>query len=159
MSGNTEVEIGNEQEAEEVIDPIEVIYVGECESLSGMSMLTYAIGRHTEDSTLHLRIKDNSGGGMWCKDWASASDIQSITIGATGLTSKSFHPLHSGRSINTGGFILAVLKDIGLIRPNEENTRVHDHVPTTTLQQLVMARLANTKDPEPRPGGKKGRAH
>jgi hypothetical protein len=157
MSENTESEVGNEQDAEEVIDPIEVIYVGECESLSGRSMLTYTIGRHSEDSTLHLRITDNSGGGMWCKDWASASDIQSIIIGATGLTSKSFHSLHSGRSINTGGFVLACLKELGLIQPNEENTRVHDHVPTTTLQQLVMARIANTK--EPKPGGKKGRAH
>jgi hypothetical protein len=155
MNENTESEIGNEQEEEEVIDSIEVIYIGACESLSGRSYLTYAFGRDSENSTLHLRITDNSGGGMWCKDWASASDIQSITIGATGLTSKSFHPLHSGRSINTGGFVLAVLKDIGLIRPNEENTRVHDHVTTTTLQQLVMARIAETK--EPKPGGKKGR--
>lgn len=157
MSENTEAEVGNEQDTEEAIDPIEVIYIGNCESLSGRSTLTYAIGRHTEDSTLHLRITGNSGGGMWCKEWASASDIQTIVIGATGITSKSFHQLHSGRSINTGGFILAVLKDIGLIRPNDDNTRVHEHVPTTTFQQLVIARIASTKDPEPKPR-KKGKA-
>jgi hypothetical protein len=144
-----------ETQEEAIVDPVEVIYVGECESLSGRSVLTYAVGRHADDGTLHLRITDTSGGGMWCKDWASASDIQSIVIGATELTAKSFHPLHSGRSINTGGFVLAALKELGLIRFNDENSRLHEHCPTTTLQQLVMAR---TKERESKPVRKKGRA-
>ena len=149
----TSVESDIEQEA--TVDPVEVIYVGECESLSGRSVLTYAVGRHADDGTLHLRVTDNSGGGMWCKDWAAASDIQSIVIGATELTAKSFHSLHSGRSINTGGYIAAALKDLGLIRVGQENTRLHEHVPTTTFQQLVMAR---TKEQEAKPVRKKGRA-
>ena len=45
-------------------DPIESIYQGECPSVSGRSILTYAIGRHAKDATLHLRIVSNSGGGM-----------------------------------------------------------------------------------------------
>jgi hypothetical protein len=153
---NTESD--TQEETEAVVDPIDVIYVGECESLSGRSYLTYTVGRDTEDGTLHMRITGNSGGGMWCKDWAAASDIQSIVIGATELTSKSFHPLHSGRSINTGGFVLAALKELGLIRAGEENTRLHEHVPTTTFQQLVMARIAASKALEHKPVRKKGRA-
>ena len=111
---------------EEVIDPIEVIHNGECPSVSGRSTLDFEIGRHTDDSTLHLRIAANrGGGGMFSKSWASASAIQDIVLGEGGLTAKSFHPLHAGRSINTGGFILAALKELGLIRANEENTRLH----------------------------------
>jgi hypothetical protein len=140
---------------EEVVDPIEVICTGESQSLSGRSVLTWAIGRHTEDGTLHLAITGNSGGGMWCRDWASASEIQSIAIGAEGLTAKSFHALHPGKSVNTGGFVLAVLKDLGLIRPNSQNGRVHEHTPTTTLQQLVMARIAQSLEQEAKPGRRK----
>jgi hypothetical protein len=124
------------------VDHIESIFQGECLSLSGRSTLTYAIGRHTEDGSLHLAITGNSGGGMWCTDWASASAIQDVVLGVSGLTAKSFHVLHTGRSINTGGFIQAAVRDIGLIRVNSENSRLHEHTPTTTFEQVAMARIA-----------------
>ena len=123
------------------IDPIEAIYTGECLSVSGRSTLTYAVGRHSTENTLHLRIADNSGKGMWCKDWATAEAIEKIVKEANELTAKSFHALHLGKSINTGGFVLASLRDLGLIRANELNTRHHEHVPMTTLEQAVMARM------------------
>lgn len=135
---------------EEVVNPIEVIFTGDCLSLSGRSTLTYAIGRHTEDGTLHLSITSNSGGGMWCKDWASASAIQDVVVGEGELTAKSFHVLHPGKSINTGGFILAALKALGLIRANEENTRLHEHTPTTTFEQVAMARIGETSGQVPK---------
>ena len=140
----------SEIETENAADPIETIYQSEVPSLSERSMLGYEIGRHAEDATLYLRIVANSGGGMWCKDWASASDIQSIVIGATELTAKSFHQLHRGRSINTGGFVLAAVKGLGFIRPNAENTRLHEHVPTTTFEQVAMARIAESMEQVPK---------
>ena len=130
---------------EEIIDPIEIIHTGQCESLSGRSDLTFVIGRQTEDGTLHLAITGNSGGGMWCRDWCGASAVQDVVFGESGLTAKSFHPLHAGRSINTGGFILAALRELGLIRANEENTRVHEHVPGTTFEKVISAYMAQTK--------------
>jgi hypothetical protein len=129
-------------EIEAEIDPIDFIYQGECLSLSGRSTLEFAIGRHSEDGTLHLAITGNSGGGMWCKEWASASAIQDAVLGEQGLTAKSFHCLHEGRSINTGGFVLAVVRELGLIRANAENTRLHEHVPGTTFEKVVMAHMA-----------------
>jgi hypothetical protein len=30
---------------------------------------------------------------------------------------------------------MAVLKDLGLIRANEENTRLHEHVPATIVRE------------------------
>ena len=140
----------SEIETQTEVDPIETIYQSEVPSLSERSMLGYEVGRHTVDGTLYLRIVSNSGKGMWSKDFASASDIQSIVIGATELTAKSFHQLHSGRSINTGGFVLAALKGLGFIRPNAENTRLHEHVPTTTFEQVVMARIAESMEQVPK---------
>ena len=147
----------SEIETQTEVHPIETIYQSEVPSLSERSMLGYEIGRHAEDATLHLRIVSNSGRGMWCKDWASASDIQSIVIGATELTAKSFHQLHSGRSINTGGFVLAAVKGLGFIRPNAENTRLHEHVPTTTFEQVVMARIAESMGQVPKASRRKAK--
>lgn len=147
----------NESEMAIEVDPIEVIHQGECLSLSGRSTLTYAIGRHAEDGTLQLAITGNSGGGMWCRDWCSASAIQDVVLGEAGLTSKSFHVLHQGKSINTGGFIVAALKDLGLIRANEENTRLHEHVPMTTFEKVAMARIAQSLEQEAKPGRRKSK--
>ena len=147
----------SEIETQTAVNPIETIYQSEVPSLSERSMLGYEVGRHTVDGTLYLRIVSNSGKGMWSKDFASASDIQSIVIGATELTAKSFHELHSGRSINTGGFVLAAVKGLGFIRPNAENTRLHEHVPTTTFEQVVMARIAESMEQVPKASRRKAK--
>jgi len=141
------------------IDPIEEQYTGECPSISGRSTLTYAIGRHKDTGELHLRIVENSGKGMWFPGWASANAIDAVVKGATELTAKSFHSLHSGKSINTGGFVLAALRELGLIRANEENTRIHEHVPATSFEKVAMARMGQTIEPAPaKPVKRKGKA-
>ena len=132
--------VTNEAETQPEPDPIEVVYQGECESLSGRSNLTYAVGRHP-DGTLHFRLVYNSGGGMFCPDWIPGSDIDAVAVGHTELTSRSFQVLKPNRSTNTAGFVMAALKSLGLIRNNAENTRLHEHVPTETLEKVVMARM------------------
>jgi hypothetical protein len=135
----SEVSAQNESEVPTEVDPIKPMYEGECPSISGRSTITFVIGRHEGDASLHLRIAHNSGKGMWFDGWASAAAIDALVIGAEDLTAKSFHPLHPGRSINTGGFVLAALKELGLIRANEVNTRLHEHVPTETFEKVAMA--------------------
>lgn len=120
---------------------IETVFTGECPSLSGRSNLTFAIGRHPEDGGLHLRIVSNDGGGMFYDGWAEAERIDGIVKGSSELTSKAFQALHPGRSVNTAGFVLASLKQLGLIRTNVENTRLHEHVPTTTFEQVALAAM------------------
>lgn len=117
---------------------IDSVWTGECPSLTGRSNLTYAIGRHPADASLGLRIVANSGGGMFCDEWAEGRRIDEIVRGKSELIAQSFLVLHPGRSVNTGGFVLAVLKHLGLLRTNSENSRLHEHVPTTTFQQVAM---------------------
>lgn len=116
---------------------IDSIYSGSCLSVSGRSTLTYTVGRSQGDNALYLRIADSTGNGVWCKDWATAQAIEEIVLGAQGLTAKSFHCLHPGKSINTGGFVLAALRGLGLIQPGEVNTRLHEHVPGATLEGIM----------------------
>ena len=136
-----------ETEVQEVeLSPIQEIYTGECPSLSGQSTLTYAIGRHPEDQSLHLRIVTNSGGGMFCDEWASGSDIDALVQSHTVLISRSMCELHSGRSINTGGFVLSVVKHLGLVRVNTENSRHHEMVPGTTFEQVALEAMGHVAD-------------
>ena len=139
------------------INPIQTIYEGQCESLSGRSTLTYEIGRHPETGALHLRIVKNSGGGMFCDEWIEARLIDSIVRGATELTSRSFQALQPGRSINGAGFAMAVLRALGLIRVNGENSRLHEHVPTETFEKVVMARMATEPATAAKTAAKSGR--
>ena len=120
------------------LSPIQEIYTGECPSLSGLSTLTYAIGRHPEDQSLHLRIVANSGGGMFCDEWASGADIDTLVQSNLVLISRSMCELHAGRSINTGGFVLAILKHLGMVKVNAENSRHHEMVPGTTFEQVAL---------------------
>lgn len=153
------VEPDTSEEVTAEVDPIEEQFTGVCASVSGRSTLTYAIGRHKETGELHLRIVENSGKGMWFDGWASAKAIDAIVKGSVELTAKSFHPLHPGKSINTGGFVMAVLKDLCLIRANEENTRLHEHVPSSGFEKVAMARMGQTIEPAPAKSGKrKGKA-
>lgn len=126
---------------EEPTITIETVFTGECPSLSGRSNLKFAIGRHPEDGGLHLRIVSNDGGGMFYDGWAEAERIDAIVKGSSELTAKAFQALHPGRSVNTAGFVLASLKQLGLIRTNVENTRLHEHVPTTTFEQVALAAM------------------
>lgn len=119
---------------------IQTVYEGRCESLSGRSTLTYAIGRH-EDGTLHLRIVRNSGGGMACTEWAAARAIDAVVLDQSELTSSAFGVLHPGKSINTGGFVLAVLKDLGLVAMSGENRRFHVHLEGRTCEGVLQARI------------------
>lgn len=125
---------------EEALPIIECLCTAECTSVSGRSTLTYAIGRHP-DQSLHLRIVSNSGGGMFCGDWAAGARIDALMAGGQELTSRSFHALHPGKSINTGGFVMSALRDLGLIRLNPENSRHHEHVEGMNFTQVALAAL------------------
>ena len=129
-------------------DPIKPLYTGDCPSVSGRSTLTYIVGKHETENTLHLRIAENSGKGMWCNEWASAQAIEAIVSKEPKLKARSFCALHPGKSINTGGFVLAALRDLGLIRSSEANTRIHEHVPKATLESVVMAKTRRKKPKE-----------
>ena len=130
----------NEPDAQPEPDPIEVIHQGDCPSISERSTISYVVGRHP-DGTLHFRLVGNSGGGMFCPDWIPGTEIDAVVVGHTELTSRSFQVLKPGRSTNTAGFVMAAIKSLGLIRNNAENSRLHEHVPTETLEKVVTARM------------------
>ena len=132
------------------VDPIEVIHEGECPSLSGRSVITYAIGRHIDDGTLFLSVTGNTGGGMFCPDWASASEIHDIVLGNTEIAAKCLAPLWAGKSVNTLSFALGALRDIGLVEVNPNQTRLHRHASGQTLEKCLSKRIADKPTSQPK---------
>lgn len=127
-------EIINEQPT--LDDLVRVIRVGQCPSVSGRSTLTYQLGRLGDDGEHYVRIHDNTGRGMFARDWVSAEAIRAVLEGDAPLTSSAFRPLYLGRSINTGGFLMAALRDLGVIGLDAENNRLHVRNPDVPLESV-----------------------
>lgn len=132
---------------DEPVDPV-VDLEGECPSLTGRSTLTFQVGHLPTDPAKEtlFRISDNSGKGMWCKDWAPVSKIDTLLTKNANLSARTFNDVHPGRSINTGGFILAVLKDLDVVQA-EEGSRHHVRASGATLAQAIAAKLKEASPP------------
>jgi hypothetical protein len=91
------------------------IKTGSCPSLSGRTILTYHVGWLSEK--MYFRLHENSSGGLFSKEWVSLERL-GIEEGKP-ISSCALQSLFNGRSVNTGGFLLAVLLNEGLIKPIE----------------------------------------
>jgi hypothetical protein len=95
-----------------------VLKTGTCPSLTGASTLTYEIG--TDAGGIAFRITGNSGGGLFGKEWVPWSALEPalenspITAGTLRRAG-----VCRGKSANTPGFLLAVLKAEGLVTARE----------------------------------------
>lgn len=116
---------------------IRILKSDSCPSLSGQSTLTYQFGIKGE-SLLHVRLIANTGGGLFSNDWISCDLLEEFVANKTELTSGSFRSLFLNKSVNTGGFVMAVLKFIGLIQVSELNSRWHEHVPEMTFEHVKI---------------------
>ncbi len=111
---------------------ITVIKTAHCPSLSGKSSLTYQIGfkpKEKGDPELFFRIQSNTGNGYFSDHWVSATDLHDAIEQAPGnglLCATSLIGLFQGKSINTSGFLLAVLKYEQLIDISPRNKRYYE---------------------------------
>jgi hypothetical protein len=109
---------------------IRILKTGTCPSLSGKSRLTYEIACSSEaGDDLALRVATNTGGGFFSDEWLPLAAVEKIVTGSAskkGLTSTTLHPLFKGKSINTAGFLLAVLKAEGAVQLQEGKTRLYE---------------------------------
>jgi hypothetical protein len=125
----------------------EVLFEAECPSLSGRSQLTFQAARLKDaHGALHIRLAKNTGKGVFCKDWVAVTDVDALLASSQDLSARTFLPLWPGKSINNGGFLLAVLKDLGLVRLASDESRRHVSVPGATLTQALQARIGADKD-------------
>jgi hypothetical protein len=127
---------------------LRILKTGTCPSLSGASTLTYHVGY---DTALHFRIWGNTGGGLFGKEWVwsrlqPALEVAQVTAGTLRRAG-----VCKGRSANTPGFLLAVLKAEGLVEAGEGGShRKADPGPFLAAMEALVA--AGTALPEPKTG-------
>ena len=103
---------------------IKVTKSAETTSLTGTGVLSYEIGLDDSDVT-HYRITANNAGGCFSKEWVSWPAIYGICNGHTQNTSIQFRALFRGKSVNTAGFLMAVLQQEGLVQRLDGKTRIY----------------------------------
>ncbi len=131
-------------EAPTLDDLVQVIREGQCPSVSGRSTLTYHLG-HIGGREHFIRIYDNSGRGMFARDWIDSGQIEGVIAGEGPITSSAFRELYAGRSINTGGFLMAVLLDLGVLVPMPEGARGYAANPDVPLRSVFSEPTVTTK--------------
>jgi hypothetical protein len=120
----------------------EVTKTATCPSLSGSSTLTYEVGTTEEDT--YYRVVGNSAAGLFCKDWIPLSQIIPLLTNST-ITSGTLKELYEGKSNNSPGFLLAVLKAEGLVRQVEGKSF---HYTATTTPPEKKAKKKGKGDEE-----------
>ncbi len=104
---------------------IRILKIGTCQNLSGKSELGYHIG-HSPDSAICFRVVSNSGGGFFSAEWVSLLAIQkAIEEAPKPITSYALARLFPGKSVNTPGYLHAILLAEGLVQRDTENPRVY----------------------------------
>jgi hypothetical protein len=136
-------------EAPTLDDLVQVMREGQCPSVSGRSTLSYHLG-HIGEREFFIRIYENSGRGMFARDWIFAKEIEGVISGDGPITSSAFRDLYAGRSINTGGFLMAVLLSLGVLVPMPEGARGYVRNPDVTLGSLFTPTEATTSKRKPR---------
>lgn len=109
-----------------VVLSIRILKVASCPTNSGKSTLTYHVGS-TSDNEIHFRITGNTGGGFFSPEWVSYSAIHpAMEKAAIPLTSFPFIKLYQGKSTNTPAFLMAAIKNEGLVRNLEGKIRGYE---------------------------------
>ena len=128
--------------------PLRILKIGRCPTVSGKSTLTYHVGC-TAESVIKLRLYGNSGNGFLNQDWIPWTAIQERLepqLGATSFTSQVLHSLFDGKSLNSPGFLMAVLKAEGVVRVSTVKRRCYEPVKDSGFLAEIERLMASSVD-------------
>lgn len=121
---------------------MQTVKKGKCPTLTRKSQLTYEIGKDDADA-LHLRITSNTGGGFYSGEWIALKDIEAaLAKTPEAITSLALFKLFKGKSVNTPAFLLAALKQEGVVEAVKGRQRQHRLV---DLGRIALPDAAPTK--------------
>jgi hypothetical protein len=136
-----------------------ILKVATCLSLSGRSMLTYHLGASAAGDVC-FRIWDTDGKGIYSKEWVCAGDIQKVLAQHQSIAAPLLLPLFKvGRSVNSAGFLLAALKNEGLVTNHPEEPHRYVRVESLAFVEEVtrLMKAGVSLDSEQVPAMKKRR--
>jgi hypothetical protein len=128
--------------------PLRILKIARCPTVSGKSTLTYHVGC-TPESVIKIRLYGNTGNGFLNQDWIAWTAIQERLepqLGATSFTSQVLHSLFSGKSLNSPGFLMAVLKAEGVVRVSTVKRRCYEPVKDSGFLAEIERLMASGVD-------------
>ena len=138
--------ISNEATPQNAVPAMRIIKVASCLTCTGKATLTYHVGS-SANNEINFRVYSNTGGGLFSAEWISLNAIKSALDGATQpITSFTLNKLFKGRSTNTPGFLMAVLKGEGLVRNLEGKIRGYEQIDCAAFMAEVNALIASGTD-------------
>ena len=105
--------------------PLRILKIARCPTVSGKSTLTYHVGC-TPESVIKIRLYGNTGDGFLNQDWIAWTAIQEKLELHSPFTSQVLHALFSGKSLNSPGFLMAVLKAEGVVKASTVKGRCYE---------------------------------
>lgn len=134
--------------AKPVVPSLRVLKVGRCQTVSGKSTLTYHVGC-TAESAIQIRLYANSGNGFLNQDWIPWTAIQERLkpqSGESTFTSQVLHALFRGKSLNSPGFLMAVLKAEGVVKPSAVKRRCYEAAKDARFLAEIERLMASAVD-------------
>ena len=123
-------------------NPFVVLHSSECPSLSMRSRLSYELGQDASQQ-LHVRVTGNSGQGYVKPQWVALSAIEMLIREEERFTRAAVLELFRGTSINGAGFVLAVLREEGVIAPVEKVRHAYRYLGSASLRARIGVAAAN----------------
>ena len=125
---------------------LRIIKIATCPTCFGKTNLTYHFGCNQENQ-VYIRIIENSGGGFFSEEWVALEAILAALDKAPHpITAVPFIDLFVGKSVNTPGFLLAVLKHEGLVKLLEGKVRGYEKLPQEVFMAEVNKLVASDVD-------------
>jgi hypothetical protein len=117
--------------------------------------ITYALLKDSNAQQLYFCLLANDGGGYFSQEAVPFSAIQRCLSGIKAdhpVPAKTFRMAFVGRSSNNAGFLVAALRNEGLLVPAPSAT--HQHYIGESWENWKVARLAEPGEPFEWPGHK-----
>jgi hypothetical protein len=130
------------------VQSLRILKVGRCPTVSGKSTLTYHVGC-TAESAIQIRLYANTGNGFLNQDWIPWTAIQERLkpqSGESTFTSQVLHALFRGKSLNSPGFLMAVLKAEGVVKPSAVKRRCYEATKDARFLAEIERLMASAVD-------------
>lgn len=121
--------------------PLRVLKIATCPTNSGRATLAYQIGCNPE-CDIYFRVTANTGGGLFSPEWASLkSMLAMLEVAPKPIASYPLLDLLKGKSINTPAFLMAAMKNEGIVRSLDGKIRgyeILDNEPFMTEMKALI---------------------
>lgn len=127
------------------VEPMRILKIGSCPSLSGRSELTYHVGCD-KTKAIHFRVWANTAAGMFSTTWVTMAEVSKLLSKPEKFTSVALQPLFEATSRNNAGFTLALLQGEGLIEKSDADSRAYQTANPAQFLARINALVASDVD-------------